>query len=244
MSEWWTYHLRDFLLFTPRTYYRLFELYNTAIWPAQIFALALGAAIVPLSRRASAASGRSIAGILAPFWLWVAIGFHAARYATINSAAVYVAWIFGLEAALLIGMGMTPGRLVFGPPGDPAGRAGLTIFLFALVVEPLVGPLLGRGWRQVEVFGVAPDPTAVATLGILLLGRGRGRGWLMVIPAIWCAITGATLLAMKAQDFWIPPVAAAFAVLLASWQARARRGSRAPLPGVIPRSGGDEGSRT
>ena len=26
MSEWWTYHLRDFLLFTPRTYYRLFEL--------------------------------------------------------------------------------------------------------------------------------------------------------------------------------------------------------------------------
>ena len=33
MSEWWTYHLSDFLLFAPRTYYRLFELYNAAIWP-------------------------------------------------------------------------------------------------------------------------------------------------------------------------------------------------------------------
>ena len=42
MSEWWTYRLYDFLLFTPRTYYRLFELYNAAVWPAQIAAIALG----------------------------------------------------------------------------------------------------------------------------------------------------------------------------------------------------------
>ena len=35
MSEWWTYSLSDFLLFSPRTYYRLFELYNLAIWPTQ-----------------------------------------------------------------------------------------------------------------------------------------------------------------------------------------------------------------
>lgn len=28
MSEWWSYGLRDLLLFSPRTYYRLFELYN------------------------------------------------------------------------------------------------------------------------------------------------------------------------------------------------------------------------
>ncbi len=25
MPEWWTYHLSDFLLFTPRTYSRLFD---------------------------------------------------------------------------------------------------------------------------------------------------------------------------------------------------------------------------
>jgi hypothetical protein len=27
MSEWWSYSLSDFLLFSPRTYYRLFDLY-------------------------------------------------------------------------------------------------------------------------------------------------------------------------------------------------------------------------
>jgi hypothetical protein len=30
MSEWWTYTLSDFLLFSPRVYYRLFELHNRA----------------------------------------------------------------------------------------------------------------------------------------------------------------------------------------------------------------------
>ena len=35
MPEWWTYSLSDFLMFSPRTYYRLFELHNAAIWPAQ-----------------------------------------------------------------------------------------------------------------------------------------------------------------------------------------------------------------
>jgi len=42
MSEWWTYRLSDLLLFSPRTYYRLFELYNAAIWPAQVLAVVIG----------------------------------------------------------------------------------------------------------------------------------------------------------------------------------------------------------
>ena len=48
MSEWWTYTLSDFLLFSARTYYRLFELYNLAIWPAQSVALALGSIVLAL----------------------------------------------------------------------------------------------------------------------------------------------------------------------------------------------------
>jgi hypothetical protein len=229
MSEWWTYTLADFLLFSSRTYYRLFEIYNAAIWPAQIAAIGLGLAILVLLRRAVGARGRWIAAILAACWIWVAIVFHANRYATTNWAAVYFAWAFGLEAAVLIGFGIVRGGLTFERPASPAGRAGLWIFLFALAVEPCVGLLLGRGWRQVEVFGVAPDPTAVATLGLLLLSEGRGRGWLMVIPAIWCAISGATLLAMKAPDACVPPLAAVLVVLLAIWQTRTRRRTTMPV---------------
>ncbi|HSS44546.1 MAG TPA: DUF6064 family protein [Thermoanaerobaculia bacterium] len=226
MSEWWTYTLSDFLLFSPQTYYRLFELYNAAIWPAQIVAVGLGLAIWALLRRAAAIRGRLIAAILAGCWLWVAIAFHANRYATINWAAVYFAWGFGLEAALLIWAGTVRGRLVFERPVDLANRAGLWIFLLALAVAPLVGPIIGRGWRQVEIFGVAPDPTAVATLGILLLANGRGSWALIAVPAIWCAISGATLLAMKAPDAWIPALAAVLVVSLTVWKTLVRRRTR------------------
>jgi hypothetical protein len=224
MSEWWTYTLSDFLLFSPRTYYRLFELYNAAIWPLQVLAMGSGLAIaVVLGRAAAAVRGRIVAVILAAGWLWVAIAFHAFRYATINWGAVYFAWIFGLEAALLLFLGAVAGGLSFEPPRDAAGRAGMAIFVFALLVQPLADPLLGRGWRGIELFGVAPDPTAVATLGILLLARGRGRWLLLVVPVMWCALTGATLLAMKAPDFWVSPVAAVLATGLAIRQVRAAR---------------------
>lgn len=223
MSAWWTYTLSDLLPFSPRTYYRLFELYNAAIWPAQIVAFGLGLAIWALLRRAEPWRGRSIAAILAGCWLWIAIAFHATRYATLSWGAVYFAWGFGVEVVLLIWAGVIRGRLVFGQRVDARSRAGFRIFLFALLVQPLIGPLLGRQWRQLEIFGVAPDPTAVATLGILSLATGPVRWELNAVPATWCAISGATLWAMEAPDAWITPMAAVLVVSLAAWRTLARR---------------------
>ena len=51
MPEWWTYRLSDFLMFESKTYYRLFELYNAALWPGQLLALALGLALLALAWR-------------------------------------------------------------------------------------------------------------------------------------------------------------------------------------------------
>jgi hypothetical protein len=219
MSEWWTYTLSDIQSFSLHSYSRLFELYNAAIWPAQIVALALGLAILVFLRRAEPRRGRLIAAILAACWLWIAIAFHAHRYATLTWTARYFAWWFGLEAALLIWTGVVRGRLVF-----ERRPFGLAIFLFALVVQPLiVGPLFGRTWRQAEIFGVAPDPTAIATLGVLLLATGRVRWELMVLPLLWCAISGATLLSMKAPDAGIPLAAVVLVVSLAAWQTLAHR---------------------
>ena len=44
MTEWWTYRPSDFLMFAPRTYWRLFELHNEAWWPAQALLLLAGSA--------------------------------------------------------------------------------------------------------------------------------------------------------------------------------------------------------
>lgn len=214
MSEWWTYTLSDFLLFSPRTYYRLFELYNAAIWPAQILALALGVAILALTRSGGAMAPRWTLTILAACWFFVGWAFLWTRYATINWAASYVAAGFAVQALLLLWTAWRA-RVSFLPRANLA--AGM--IAFALLAQPLIGPLLGRSWTQVELFGVAPDPTAIATLGVLALIGGRAACVLWIIPLLWCALTGVTLWTMEAQDAALGPVAALVAVA-SSWHAR------------------------
>lgn len=214
MSEWWTYSLRDLLLFSPQTYYRLFELYNLEWWPLHMLALALGVAVPVLWRRGGVRAGRGIAAILALGWLWVAWGFHWQRYAGINLAAGYFAWAFAVQALLVLWLGGVRGRLTPAPASRLQQRAGLGLLLFALGLFPLMGPLLGRSWTQAEVFAMAPDPTVLATLGVLLLAGVRSL-WLYPIPVAWCLISGATLWAMDAPDAAVMPLAALLAVGLA-----------------------------
>jgi hypothetical protein len=224
MSEWWTYSLSDFLMFSARTYYRLFELYNLAIWPFHLIAGAFGVTILMCVARSGAASGRVDASLLAACWLWVAWAFHAERYSTINWAANYFAIGFAAEALLLFWSGTVRGRLALAPVRSGTDRIALGMLLFALLVYPLLGPASGRSWRQLEMFGVAPDPTAVATLGLLLLSA-RVPWLLLPIPLLWCAISGAILWTMQAPDALVAPLVALLALLL--FVRKARRASRA-----------------
>lgn len=223
MPEWWSYRLSDLLLFSPRTYHRLFELYNAAIWPAQAVSVLLGLLMLVLLRRGGTVAGPAVAAILAACWAWVAIAFHLDRYASINWGASWLAAGFLAQAALLVWAGAIGGRLSVTPRLDAVGRAGVGIFLFALLAQPAIGLLLGRTWRQAEIFGVAPDPTAIGTLGLLLALAGPGRWLLMILPALWCAATGATLWAMSAPDAWVAPAAALLALALLAWKTPARR---------------------
>jgi hypothetical protein len=174
MSEWWTYTLSDFLMFSPRTYYRLLELYNLAIWPAQLAGVAAGVAIVALVATRFGGRERIIAGLLAACWLWIAWAFHYQRYAQINTAAPWFAAAFALQALLLVAVGVLAGRMILQPP------SGIAISLIAIAVlgYPLLAPLTGRAWSTAETFGAAPDPTAIATVATLALVRGRIR-WLV-----------------------------------------------------------------
>ena len=221
MSEWWTYTLSDFLLFSPRTYYRLFELYNAEIWPAQLVAFAFAVAALGLLR--SRREGRTgiVAAILAACWLWVAWAFHWRHYATINWAATYFAGAFAFEALLLVVLGLVRNDLALRSASSPRLGIGFGVIVFALLVHPLIGPLVGRGWMQLEGFGVAPDPTVVATLGFLLAAGGRTSWMLWVIPLLWCALSGAVAWTMGSPDALLMPTVA-IAVSLCAWRTRAR----------------------
>lgn len=171
MSEWWSYQPSDFLLFSARTWHRLFELYNAELWPAQFFAMALGLALVLVVLKGRPGPGaRACCAMLAACWFWVAWAFHLQRYAAINWAASWFGAAFGIEGLLLLwaaAVGLELRTLRRGRE-----MLGLALLCFAVLVQPwLALVLLGRPWHETGLFGMAPDPTAIGTLGLLLLLR-------------------------------------------------------------------------
>lgn len=194
MSEWWSYRPSDFLLFSARTYHRLFELYNAELWPAHLLALAIGLVLVYTALQGGAQAARVACLLLAACWLWVAWAFHLQRYAAINWAATWFAAAFVVEGGLLFLCGVFGARLHIRSQRDWRGHLGLGLLVFALFIQPWLALLLfGRPWREAGLFGLAPDPTALATLGLLLLLRPLAPfAWMLwPIPLLWCLV-GAT----------------------------------------------------
>lgn len=215
MSEWWTYSLSDLLLFSPRVYYRLFELHNHALWPAHILTMIVGLAMVFALARPSAQRTRFTLVALGALWIWVAWAFFWARYATINWAALYVAPVFALEGLMLAGIGLSGKWLDVAPTAPLVRSAGIALLAAALLGYPLIAPLAGRSWSAAEVFGIAPDPTVLATLAILAAARDGVRWTMMVVPLLWVMMSTATLWALEAPEFWIAPLLAISAAGLA-----------------------------
>jgi len=209
MSEWWTYSLSDFLMFSSRSYYRLIESYNVAIWPAHVLALVAGVVVVSAIARQRPSLQRSAALVLAAAWGWLAWAYHLERYAEINMAAPYFAAAFAVQALLLCWLAYRPGNTAPAPQRVALGMTGLAIFAY-----PLLALARDNGtWRQAEVFGIVPDPTVIATLGVLLAWRAPAILWL--IPVSWCLVSGATLMELKIGHAWLLPALAFISSL--SW---------------------------
>ncbi len=212
MPEWWTYRLSDLLLFSPRVYYRQFELHNQALWPAHLVLLGLAVCLLFLLLRPTPARGRIVAAILGIACMWAGWAFLWDRYAAINWAMLYVAPAFGLQGLLLLAAAASRKGLRIEEAGSLRRWLAVGLFVFAFAIYPLLAPVSGRSWLAAEVFGLAPDPTAVGVLAVLVAARTRLRWLLMVVPVLWCAVTGMTLWAMGAPDFWIAPAAALVAL--------------------------------
>jgi hypothetical protein len=197
MSEWWTYRLSDFLMFSPTTYWRLVERYNRDVWPLQLAMLGAGLALLWLAAARRPMAGRVAAPALAAAWLWVGWAFHWQRYAPVNWAAEYFAAAFAVQAALLLAFAMSGNRGHATATGSLARPIGLALAGCGVLLYPLAGLLAGRPWSQVEVFGLMPEPTALATLGLLLATGRPHRGWLALIPALSLVVGWATLWTMS-----------------------------------------------
>lgn len=219
MSEWWTYRLSSFLLFSARTYRRLVESYNGDVWPLQVLCLAIGLGmLIALRRKQWPLRDRAVFVLLGAAWCSVAWSFEYSRFAAINWAADYTAVMFALQAAALLWVGAMRGGLAFRRKRAPTDLIAFVLVVVGLLY-PLIGASLGRPWAQAEVFGLMPDPTVIVTLGFVLLADPMPR-WLIAIPLASCVFSGAMLAALRAGDAWVVPTVAVVALACALWRRR------------------------
>lgn len=211
MSDWWTYHLSDFLLFSPAAYWALFEQENTALWPAPILAVGLACVLIAAALRPTDRSCAVAFALIAVAWAWVGWSFMWHRYAGINWAARYATPAFVLQAAIMFGLGIAQ-RFLSTPWGrTPMRFWGIAIIGYAALLHPLWSVLSDRPLSTAEVVGLAPDPTAIATVGAaFVVSRGVVQWIILIVPTVWLATSATTMFAMGEPQAWaLTAVAAA-----------------------------------
>lgn len=202
------------LPFTADDFLAVFAAYNRAIWPAQVTAYVLGVLAVVLALRGGARNGRRVAGVVALFWAWMGVLYHWGFFAPINRAAYLFGAVFVLQAVLLAAAAAR-GTLAFRFRPDARGWIGALLIAYALIAYPLIGNALGHGWPRSPLFGVAPCPTTIFTVGLLLWAERARREW-VVIPVLWSLVgASAAVLLGVWEDLGLVAAACAGAWLLA-----------------------------
>lgn len=208
MPEWWTYSPSDFVMYSAGVYARMVARYHRDLWPLQLAAITAGVTGTILLWRRPAWYPRAMLLGLAAAWLWIAWAFHLQRFAVFNWPARWFAAAFALQAALL---GAQAAQRVAITPRT-RGTFVVALFAFAVFIEPFAGLLGGRELLQLELFGMTPDPTVVATIA-MLLSLERVPRLLLVVPVAWSVVSALTWSVLGAPEWFV--LAGAVAVALA-----------------------------
>lgn len=221
MGDLSTYELSHFIPFTAEVYDRLFVRHNAAWSPLPALTVALGFFALWAALRGR---GRWLGVALAAAWAWVGYAFLYDIYGTLNWAGEYFAYGFWVQSGILLAMGL--GGWLDAPAGPRVFRGiGAAIAMWGLAIHPLIAPLAGRDWAGVELFGHAPEPTALVTLGLALM-VARSRLLAMLAPALWMVIAAATAWVLDGPAGLVAPVVAALALAAAVARFVAERRAR------------------
>jgi Family of unknown function (DUF6064) len=174
--------------FSIEQFLAVFAVYNAAIWPVQIVAFVLGFIAIAALWRKWLIAARLIPAILALMWAVNGIGYHFLFFAKINPAAPLFAGFFVAQAILFAINAISPTALRLETGRDFRTMVGAGFIAYAMSIYPIIGNWAGHGLMKGPMFGVAPCPTTIFTIGMLLMARGRWVTWLAIIPVLWSLI--------------------------------------------------------
>jgi hypothetical protein len=208
------------LPFSAEQFLDVFRKYNEAVGPMPVLLWLLGTAVALAALTASGRARLAIGWGMAFLWAWSGVAYHLLFFRAINPIAAAFAALFVLQAALLLRSGLSA-LPAFRVRRGVQGYLGGAIILYALVVYPVLGYVLGHRYPAAPTFGV-PCPVDLLTLGILAWNADALPWRLLVIPVLW-AIVGSTAAVQLGiiEDFGLPVAAAAVLALVVSRRRRA-----------------------
>jgi hypothetical protein len=174
--------------FTIEQFLGVFAAYNYAIWPIQLLAYGLGLIAVSALWFRTTLAAQLILSILALMWAVNGVGYHFLFFAEINPLAKGFAAFFVLQSILFAVCVLVPSDLRFEMRRNFRSAAALSFIVYALLIYELLGCWAGHGLMAGPLFGVAPCPTTIFTIGMLLLARGGWVVWLSIIPLLWSLV--------------------------------------------------------
>jgi hypothetical protein len=202
------------LPFTPEQFLAVFVAYNDAVWPAQLVAYAAGLGMAFAIWRPSPWTARIVSLGLAAMWLWTGVAYHWGFFAEINQAALGFGAMFALQGGLFSDLAFQTKGLRFERTGEsPRGLAWALVF-YAAVLYPLIGLWTGHRYPALPMFGIAPCPVVLFTLGVLLLAQAPLPRRLVVVPFLWALIGGTAAFLLGVAQDWLLLASAGVAVYL------------------------------
>lgn len=176
------------LPFTQDQFLEVFMNYNLAMWPGQIIAYILGSLAVVLAVQKSKHSGRIISTVLGLMWFVNGFVYHITFFSGINKAALVFGSLFVIQSILFFIFGVFKNELKFEYDKSAFSYTGLAFIVYAMILYPIIGYVLGHGYPNSPSFGIAPCPTTIFTFGLMLMLKPKIKPYIFIIPAIWSLI--------------------------------------------------------
>ena len=176
------------LPFTVEDFLQVFVSYNESVWPVHLVAYALGIWSVYLAVTAGWKSKKNINRILSLLWIWIGFVYHILFFTAINGAAYFFGALFILQGLIFLTGNRAESLLSYKFQWDIYGITGLLMILYAMIIYPVLGHLLGHQYPEAPVFGLAPCPTVIFTLGLMLWTSGKVSYRFIVIPFLWSLV--------------------------------------------------------
>lgn len=229
------------LPFTTEQFLDVFVRYNDTLWPAPLALVVLAIGTVVYSVRDWPRDGRPVNAILAVLWLWMAVVYHLAFFASVTRAAVVFAVAFAVQGGLFAWLAIGPRTLSYHPRANAAGVIGSILIVYALIGYPVVGYVVGHRYPAAPTFGV-PCPTTIFTFGLLLWSTSPLTRRLAVVPALWSVVaTSAAMNLGMTEDFGL--LVAALCAIPFIFAAR-RRSPYSSSPARAATTGGSPSTRS